>query len=123
MTGAERGFTLTEVLVALVILGLVLIGGLNAVEKDLSATGKAASAETAAALADQLLARAELLPATKLAALAAPQEGRFEPPLERYTWRASAWPVPGEVDLHEVQAVVLWPGGQVAIHSRVSPAQ
>ena len=114
-----RGFTLLEVTVALAILGLVLVGAFAAEGADLRASRKAADSVEAAALAEHLLARMELLPPDEFARLFAGEEGWIEPPLDRYRWHAAARPIPGESELAEVRVTLDWPGGSLAVDTRL----
>lgn len=116
----QRGFSLLEVVVALVVVGLTLAGALGAAAADIRASRKVADALEAAALADAVLARIELMSATELAELGANEAGRFGAPMERYHWRADVRPVSGELDLMEVHVSISWAGGSLEVSTRLA---
>lgn len=121
MYAARRtGFTLLEVMVALAIVGLVLVGALGAAGADLRASAKAASTIEAVALADALLERLEVRSAADLRALRRGRRGRFEPPLDRYRWRITSGAVPGRPSLEQVTVTVRWSDGAVRATTRIA---
>src|SRR5690606_31459125 len=107
----QRGFSLLEVVVALVVVGLTLAGALGAAAADIRASRK---------VADAVLARIELMSATELAELGANEAGRFGAPMERYHWRADVRPVSGELDLMEVHVSISWAGGSLEVSTRLA---
>jgi len=111
--GRRRGFTLLEILVALVILGLSLGIYLQIFSAGIGSTRAAQSLSTAVMLAE-----------SKLAALGAEEplaagesQGRFD---DRFRWRAIVAPFSAEgdpqrdagrrVELYAVQVIVSWQG-------------
>lgn len=117
----RRGFTLLEAMVALVLAGALLAAALGVAAADLRASRRAADLQLAATLADDLLSRAALAPREQLAQWARGLEGSFDTPMERFTWRIVAQPLPGEEELLGVRVEVLWAGGSFGAHTRVAP--
>jgi prepilin-type N-terminal cleavage/methylation domain-containing protein len=116
----QEGYTLLEVVAALVVIGIALAGALGAAAADLRASRRAADAVEAAALAEDLLARMELLSADELAALGVGMVNRFEAPMDRFQWRADVAAVNGEPGLIEVRVSVRGPEVSVEVSTRVA---
>jgi prepilin-type N-terminal cleavage/methylation domain-containing protein len=115
----KRGFTLLEAAVAMTIVGLVAVGALGAFGADLRAAAKAQEALPAAALAEERLARLELLDVRQFSAL--PESlatGWFAAPFSGYEWRASLAPVASERSLYEMTVTVQWRSGSYTLARR-----
>src|SRR5690606_7674238 len=95
-------------------------GALGAAAADIRASRKVADALEAAALADAVLARIELMSATELAELGANEAGRLGAPMERYHWRADGRSVVGSRDLVAGQVRVSWAGGSLEVSTRLA---
>lgn len=113
------GFTLIEVMVATALVGVVLITALTAAAADLRASRRAVASVEAAALADAVLARMELLSMDGAATLLdGRRAARFDPPLDRYRWQVETFPVPDERGLVEVTLRIAWPDGSLEVSTR-----
>ncbi|HET6230914.1 MAG TPA: prepilin-type N-terminal cleavage/methylation domain-containing protein [Longimicrobiaceae bacterium] len=117
----RRGFTLIEAVVALALAGMLVAAALGVAAADVRASRRAASVQEASSLADELIARTDLAPPEQFALWADTADGHFDAPLDRYSWRIAARPVPGEEDLFDVHVQVLWRDGSVAADTRVVP--
>ncbi len=113
------GFTILEAAVALAIIGVTAVGVLAAFGGDLRGASTTRDALTASSLAQEQLARVEILPAAALAAL--PDSlayGAFAAPFDRYHFAAATRVVPGDRDLYDVSVTVEWPDGRTELRSR-----
>ena len=84
-----RGFAMTEVLVALAVLGVIVAGNLGLALGGLSATLEARRAQQAVALATDLAGRIRALPAAEWTAL--PAAGACEAPCAPEQLAAAEW--------------------------------
>jgi prepilin-type N-terminal cleavage/methylation domain-containing protein len=97
----RRGFTLIEALAALAIVGLAGTAALAALGGELRTAQHARAATTAAALAEERLARIRLLAPRDLSPLAdSLAHGGFPAPFEGYRWEARVAPDLNERDLY-----------------------
>jgi type II secretion system protein I len=115
----RRGFTLLEAAVAMTIVGLVAAAALGAFGAELRAAARAQEALPAAALAEERLARLDLIDVRQFTAL--PESlatGRFDAPFSGYEWRASLAPVANEMSLYEMTVVVQWSSGSFTLARR-----
>ena len=107
---------------ALVVAGVLLSAGFGAAMADLRASRRAADLQTASVLAEDLLSRAALAPREQLVEWTRGFEGRFDTPMERFSWRIIVRPVEGEDELLGVHMEVLWDAGRYALVSRIAPS-
>jgi type II secretion system protein I len=97
----RRGFTLIEALAALAIVGLAGTAALAALGGELRTAQHARAATTAAALAEERLARLRLLAPRELSPLAdSLAHGTFPAPLDGYRWEARVVAESNERDLY-----------------------
>lgn len=107
----SAGFTLVEVLVAVVILGLSVVGWLAAYGSELRTMGRASEVTVATALAEERLETIRLLAAERLPDLPdSLAKGTFPEPLDGYRWEADARTMAGR-RLAELTLTVSWDGG------------
>src|SRR4051812_29618961 len=93
----REAFTLMEVVVAVIIVGMTAIATLSTFATELRTAERSRSALEAAALAQQRLANLQVMPPEDLVALAdTSKSGVFEPPFETYSWKASVTRIPSE---------------------------
>ncbi len=118
----ERGFSLVEAMVTLVIVGLVLVGAISAAAADLRASRKSIAVAEASALAEDLLFRTPFLRWDSLTGFGTQREGRFPAPMDRYSWRIDTEPSVQEPGLVEATATVAWNGGEVTASTRFGPS-
>jgi prepilin-type N-terminal cleavage/methylation domain-containing protein len=83
------GFTLLEALVALAILGVVVVVGVEGVGLGASARARAAEYADLRTLSERKLAEVATLSGTELQEIAGRHEGRFAPPFEDAVWQVS----------------------------------
>jgi len=115
----RAGFTLLEAAVSLAIVGVVVIGALDAYAAESRAALRARQSAPAAALAAERMARLQLLESRQLRALPDTERfGTLTAGAWRYAWRASTAPVADEPDLYALDVVVEWNGGSYALASR-----
>lgn len=101
------------------IVGLVATGALGAFGAELRAAARAQEALPAAALAEERLARLELIDVRQFSALPdSLATGRFDAPFSGYEWRASLTPVAHEVSLYEMTVIVQWSSGSYTLARR-----
>jgi type II secretion system protein I len=119
-SGPRIAFTLMEVIVALIIVGMTAIATLSTFATELRTAGAAQSALEAAALADNQLALLQLVPAEDLSSLPdSSKSGVFAAPFQQYSWTAKVTPVSGETDLFEGLVTVSWSSGRYDIATRI----
>ena len=89
---ADAGFTLTEAMVALVIVGAALVPLLGAVSRSARAQADVGAAVEAVALAEMRMGQLQVLPLDSVPAYLQPRTGAFPAPFARYRWRALVRP-------------------------------
>jgi len=112
----ERGFTLVEALVALLIVGLAIAAAIEAVQLVLHAQAGVLRQREAAAVAEWKLNELATLDRDSLATLAAGRSGEVNLHT-RYQWRAMAVPEPGSRVLWRAAVVVDWGDGDLALET------
>jgi prepilin-type N-terminal cleavage/methylation domain-containing protein len=116
----RRGFTLFEVIVALVIVTLTCLAALSTVSTQLRAAERAQRAMEGAALAKSQLSLIQMLPPEDFPSIPDTlRSGTFPAPFADHTFRVEVRQVPGEEFLNEVEIVVEWPNGAYTLRSRV----
>ena len=116
----NRGFTLLEALVAVMIVGLTAVAALETVSAELRTASRAKHALHATALAEYRIETLRLLSPAELRSLPDSLErGDFAPPLERYRWTATTREVPGEPGLYDARVVVTWHGGSFPLSTKL----
>lgn len=115
-----RGFTLMEVIVAVIIIGMTSVATLSAFATELRTAEASRYALEAASLGESRIAMLELVPAENLIALPdSSKAGRFLPPFERYEWTATVTPVVNESDLFDATVRVTWDNGSYLLATRM----
>lgn len=108
----RRGFTLIEVVIAVLILSMAIVASLATYGSEIRALAQARETAVAIELAEDRIAAVRLFAQDQLPNLPdSLEEGVFEPPYEVYRWEAEARTVSGQ-DLAEVGVVVRWPTGE-----------
>lgn len=118
-SAAERGFTLVEAAVALLILGLAALAAVEAVGGALRTQAVAGRYREAVALAEWRLLALTAMPPDSLPHYQLPRAGAVTLPPHRYTWRAVVRPVDGAPRLWDGAVAVAWDGGQVTLETMV----
>lgn len=115
--GAERGFTLVEVAVAIFILGVAVVAMVEATSGTLRAQAGAERSREAVALAEWKMNHLAALPADSLKQYMVTRTGEIALPPRRYVWRALVRPARGGDRLWDVAVHVAWDGGHVGLES------
>jgi prepilin-type N-terminal cleavage/methylation domain-containing protein len=117
---ARPAFTLMEVVVAVIIVGMTSVATLSAFATELRTADTSRSALEAASLAENRIAMVELVPAEDLLSLPdTSKSGKFEAPFENYAWTATVTRVVNEADLFDATVHVTGPNGSYAIGTRM----
>lgn len=117
---ARDAFTLMEVVVAVIIVGMTSVATLSAFATELRTAETSRLALEAASLAESRLAILEVTPPEELPVLPdSSRKGQFEPPFEQYEWTATVTRVVNETDLFDAMVRVTWPNGNYAIATRM----
>jgi prepilin-type N-terminal cleavage/methylation domain-containing protein len=118
-SAGERGFTLVEALVAMVVMSLAIVTLAAATSQALRVEAATLDHLTAAALADARMSEIAALPIGGLERLAPTRTGRFGDGNERFSWTATVTRVPDSPHLFRTLVRVSWPTGSVEIASVV----
>ena len=117
---ARAAFTLMEVIVAVIIVGMTSVATLSAFATELRTAETSRIALEAASLADNRLAILEVTPAEDIVTLPdSAKAGQFEPPFDHYAWTATVTRIVNETDLFEAKVRVTWTDGSYAIGTRM----
>lgn len=110
-----RGFTLIEVVVAVVVLSTAMVAGLTAHATELRSLAIARNVNTAVELAEDQMASIELLAPGRLPSIPdSLASGTFGRPFDEMRWETEARSVPG-TELAEVTVTVSWSTGEHAV--------
>ena len=116
----NRGFTILEAVIALVVVGLAGISALEAMGAEIRAADRAAEAYTLGALAQDRLAVITLVPPRILSPLPdSLARGTFAQPFETYRWASSVEPVSGARELYDVTVTVIGARRDYALRTRL----
>jgi type II secretory pathway pseudopilin PulG len=114
---AERGFTIVEALVALVLLGAGLVPLLSSVTAGLRAEGELGATLNAIPLAEARMEELALLPVDSLAGYLTVRRGQFAPPFEAYRWSALLRPSAESPALVQAAVRLEWEGGGYSLET------
>lgn len=110
--GPRRGITLLEAVAAIAIVGMTAVSALEAVGGDMRTAERAKRAIEVEALATSRLEVMNLLTDQELQSLPdSVQDGKFSPPLDEYTYKATSAPVSDQAGLYAVHVTVAWTNG------------
>ncbi len=116
--GKRRGITLLEAVVAIAVVGMTSVAALEAVGGDMRTAERAKRAIEVEALATSRLEVMNLLTDQELQSLPdSIQDGKFAPPLDEYTWKATSAPVSDQAGLYSVHVTVAWTNGSYELKS------
>ena len=116
----RAAFTLMEVIVAVIIVGMTSVATLSAFATELRTAETSRYALEAASLADSRLAILEVTPAEDLLTLPdSTKSGQFDPPFDHYAWTATVSRLVNEADLFDATVRVTWTDGSYAIGTRM----
>ena len=113
-----RGFTLLEVMVALLIVGAVGLGMVASVAADSRAACKSASELEALTIAEEILAQINTMADSERSVALAGTATRLPPPSHGYSWRIESRAVAGEPGLLDVAVFVTGPESEVILNTR-----
>jgi type II secretory pathway pseudopilin PulG len=116
----RRGITLFESVAALTIVGLVSISALEAVGAEMRTAERARRALEVEGLATQRLDALELLTDQELQAIPdSVAAGKFDAPLEEYSWAIESTPVAEQPGVYDVALTIVWGNGSYPIHTKM----
>jgi type II secretory pathway pseudopilin PulG len=117
---ARRGITLFESVAALTIVGLVSISALEAVGAEMRTAERARRALEVEGLATQRLDALELLTDQELQAIPdSVAAGKFDAPLEEYSWAIESTPVAEQPGVYDVALTIVWENGSYPIRTKM----
>jgi type II secretory pathway pseudopilin PulG len=117
---ANRGITLFESVAALTIVGLVAISALEAVGAEMRTAERARRALEVEALATQRLDALELLNDQELQVVPdSVASGKFDAPLDEYSWTIDAQPVAEQPGVYDVALDIIWENGTYPIRTKM----
>lgn len=117
---SRAAFTLMEVIVAVIIVGMTSVATLSAFATELRTAESSRTALEAASLADSRLAILQVTPTEDLPTLPdSIKAGQFEPPYDHYAWTAAVARVTNEADLFDATVRVTWTEGSYTIGTRL----
>ena len=117
---ARRGITLFESVAALTIVGLVSISALEAVGAEMRTAERARRALEVEGLATQRLDALELLTDQELQAIPdSVAAGKFDAPLEEYSWTIESAPVAEQPGVYDVALTIVWENGSYPIRTKM----
>ena len=114
----QRGFTLLEAAVAMMIIGVVSAAALSAFAADLRAADQAQRMLPAAALAQDRLVALETTPSASDVLPESLARGRFDAPFDAYAWTASVRRLRALPGLMELNVDVSWASGSFKLSER-----
>lgn len=113
----ERGFTLVEATVALLLLGVALVPLLQSVTAGVRSEGDLAATLNAVPLAESRMEELSLLPLDSLDDYLTIRGGSFAPPHAGYRWSALLRPSPESPALVQAAVRVEWEGGGYSLET------
>lgn len=113
----NRGFTLVEAAIALLLLGVALVPLLQSVTAGVRSEGDLAATLNAVPLAESRMEELSLLAADSLSFYFNTRRGTFAPPFGRYRWSALLRPAAGSPALVQAAVRVEWEGGGYSLET------
>jgi type II secretory pathway pseudopilin PulG len=115
---ARRGVSLLEAVVAVAIVGMTAVSALEAAGGDMRAAERSRRAIEAEALATSRLDFIDLLNDRELQALPdSVEKGKFDPPLDEYSWKTTSTPLADQAGVYTIHVTVEWPSGLYTLRS------
>jgi len=115
---SRRGITLFEAVAAVAIVGVTSVSALSAVGAEMRTAERARRALEVEALATQRLDFMNLLNDRELQNLPdSVSKGKFDPPLDGYTWQSTSGPVSTQGGVYDVHVTVSWKDGSYALRT------
>jgi len=114
----RRGVSLLEAVVAVAIVGMTAVSALEAAGGDMRAAERSRRAIEAEALATSRLDFIDLLNDRELQALPdSVEKGKFDPPLDEYSWKTTSTPLADQAGVYTIHVTVEWPSGSYTLRS------
>jgi type II secretory pathway pseudopilin PulG len=114
----RRGISLLEAVVAIAIVGITAVSALEAAGGDMRAAERSRRAIEAEALATSRLDFMDLLNDRELQALPdSVEKGRFDAPLDEYSWKTTSTPLADQAAVYTIHVTVEWPKGSYTLRS------
>ena len=115
---SRAGFSLLEAVAAIAIVGITSVSALEAVGSNMRTAEKSRRALEAEALATSRLDFMDLLTDRELQALPDTVEsGKFDKPLDEYSWKTTSAPVSEQAGVYDVRITVDWPTGSYTLRT------
>jgi type II secretory pathway pseudopilin PulG len=112
------GISLLEAVVAIAIVGMTAVSALEAAGGDMRAAERSRRAIEAEALATSRLDFMDLLTDRELQALPdSVEEGKFDTPLDEYSWKTTSTPLADQAGVYTIRVTVEWPSGSYTLRS------
>ena len=117
--GANRaGVSLFEAVVAVAIVGITSVSALEALGGDMRSAERARRAIEAEALASSRLEFLDLMTDRELQAIPdSVAQGKFEPPLDEYTWKTSSSPLSDQAGVYTIRVTIDWATGSYIVNT------
>jgi prepilin-type N-terminal cleavage/methylation domain-containing protein len=114
----RAGFSLLEAVAAIAIVGITSVSALEAVGSNMRTAEKARRAQEAEALATSRMDFMGLLTDRELQALPdSVENGKFDKPLDEYTWKTTSTPLADQAGVYDIRITVEWPTGSYVIQT------
>jgi type II secretory pathway pseudopilin PulG len=115
---SRRGISLLEAVVAIAIVAITSVSALEAVGGDMRTAERARRAIEVEALASSRLEFMDLLTDRELQALPdSVESGKFLPPLDEYSWKATSAAVSDQAGVYAVRVTIDWPTGSYVVRT------
>src|SRR3954468_16103029 len=117
---ARLGITLFESVAALTIVGLVAISALEAVGAEMRTAERARGGVGVEGVGTQGLDALELLNDQELQAIPdSVAAGKFDAPLDEYSWSIASSPVPEQPGVYDIVMAINWENGTYPIRTKM----
>lgn len=114
----RAGFSLLEAVAAIAIVGITAVSALEAVGSNMRTAEKARRALETEALATSRMDFMNLLTDRELQALPDSVEtGKFDKPLDEYTWKTTSTPLSDQAGVYDIRITVDWPTGSYVVRT------
>ena len=115
---SRAGFSLLEAVAAIAIVGITSVSALEAVGSNMRTAEKSRRALEAEALATSRLDFMDLLTDRELQALPDTVEsGKFDKPLDEYSWKTTSTPVSEQAGVYDVHITIEWLTGSYTLRT------
>jgi type II secretory pathway pseudopilin PulG len=116
----RSAFSLFEAVVAISVVGMTAVAALESVGSGMRTAEKSRRAIEAEALASSRLEIMDLMTDQQLQSLPdSVTKGRFDKPLDAYSWTTTSAPVADQAGVYDVRVTVSWPTGDYTLKTYV----